>query len=92
MITSYFLGSVIWIVTALFEDGVLPDFELPGDPGSAVSQMGGFVSQASGLGAWVPWTVAWSALAIGLAVYGATLLFKLVRVILGHVPQVGGNG
>jgi len=44
------------------------------------------------LGAWIPWATVGVCLAALFPVYLGSLLFKLVRVIWGYVPFIGGNG
>lgn len=90
MITDALLRSGVAIVT--FLTGLLPTWSpWPWfvDLGSTVN---GLTSALSGLGVWINWPVVGGCVT---AVLGSWVLFaqlKLLRVGIGHIPGVGGNG
>ena len=44
------------------------------------------------LGVWMPWNALRICVPIVMTVYLVSLLARFFRVILGHIPLIGGNG
>lgn len=51
-----------------------------------------FASGMSSLGAWLPWGVLSVTVPVVMSIYLVSLFARALRVVLGHIPLIGGNG
>ena len=90
MITDGLINSASVLVTFLV--GLLPTWApWPWfvDLGSTVNSV---TSAIAGLGVWVNWLVVGSCVTSVLASWVLFAQLKLLRVGIGHIPGIGGNG
>jgi hypothetical protein len=90
LITEYFLGLAVTVgnfFLDLIPDWSIPDFFLTLD-----TQLNSFAAAGAGMGVWVPWPLVIACTTISLGSWVIGLSVKAVRALLGHVPQIGGNG
>lgn len=90
MIVEWFLDLVSTVIDWFFGlfDGLSVPTWIKSPPGYVHDFFGSFAS----LGAWVPWAVIGSVVALVLGVYGVGFVVKVVKQILAHVPAFGGAG
>jgi hypothetical protein len=89
MISQFFIDLFVQIVSwlaDLFPSDVIPDNVQHPD-----AQLGGLFGLVTGLGVWVNWPVVNACALVALGAYGAGLSIAIVRVIISHLPFVGGK-
>lgn len=79
-------GFVSWIGTLFPDDGV------PGWLTNLDTNVNDWFAQWDGVGVWADWGFLASVVAIVLGWWLTGFLIKLVRTLLGHIPEFGGNG
>jgi hypothetical protein len=90
MITEWlvYVGTQFWGFIA----GLFPDWTLPAE----LSSPDGFMAQinafGSGLGVWVDWGFVATVGAIPLGIWATVLMIRAVRLLISHLPFIGGNG
>jgi hypothetical protein len=90
MITEYLIGLAV-TVGQFFLD-LIPDWEVPEFILTFDTQLNSAVALGSGMSVWVPWTLVIACTTIALGSWVIGLSVKAVRALLGHLPQIGGNG
>lgn len=58
----------------------------------ANSFMFALIQGIGSLGVWIPFQTIGTCVGIALNLYLVSFAFRIVRVVLGHVPLFGGNG
>ncbi len=91
MISNFFINWGLGLLNAVV-GWLMPGFDLSGISTSAVGTFGDLLNGAVGIGGWIPWATGMVCLGISLTVWLACFIARIVRVALGHVPLVGGNG
>lgn len=86
-----------WLITVAVNfvgwiGSLFPTIEIPGWLSGLDGSVNGWFSQWDGVGVWVDWKFISTVVAVVLSVWAIGFVIKLVRVILGHIPQFGGNG
>lgn len=72
--------------------GWFPDFVIPPEVEDARGVMLSLLATYHGLGVWVPWAVLGICITAVTGVYATGVVIKLIRVVVAHIPQVGGGG
>lgn len=90
MITAWLLnlgGTVVsWFV------GLFPAWDEPSWLSGFPGVWNGLVGGASGLGAWIPWVIAFSVFGVVLSTYGVMFLVKIAMKLAAFIPFFGGSG
>lgn len=90
MIAEFFaslgMDIAIWVTT------LFPEWEIPSWVTDSRGQLVGMIEAHNGLGVWVDWVVLGLCITATATTYGVVLVIKLVRAVIGHIPQVGGKG
>jgi hypothetical protein len=84
-IATGLVGSVFGLLPA---DSLVPDQILP----SVDNIVQPFANGMASLGAWVPWGAIVNCAPFVFGAYVVALFVRALRVILGHLPLIGGNG
>lgn len=71
---------------------LFPDWDAPVELTDADGMIGQIFALGTGLEPWVNWSLIGVLGAIPLAVWVIGMTVKMVRVLLAHVPFIGGNG
>lgn len=69
-----------------------PPLDLPVWVTDPLGELGGVFATVQGIGWWVPVTPILSILTALGGFYVVAFGIRLVRMIVGHIPQIGGNG
>ncbi|MHA3724598.1 hypothetical protein ACXR2T_12040 [Leucobacter sp. HY1910] len=75
-----------------FLAGLFPDWTLPPELASADGMLGQLFAFGQGLEPWANWPLLATLGAIPPAVWIIGVMIKAVRLLIGHVPFIGGNG
>lgn len=89
------LGAVLLLGLTVIGGLILtlfPSVSLPDGLTGAMENFTSLLGNVSGIGAWFPFELAFICMGVLLAVWLAGFGAKLVRVILSHIPGVGGKG
>lgn len=90
MITQWFLDMGVGMA-GWFLDLFPADFEVPDWFLGFTAIVNQIFSNAVGLGAWVPWPLVLLVVGFIFTVWGAGLLIKFVRWLIGLIPTMGGG-
>lgn len=91
MITEFLVQLGVWVFGWTAEQ--LPQFnEVEGVVVTANTYLGPIADGMASLSAWVPWEVAALCVPLVAGVYLTSLVVKLGRAVLSHVPFFGGAG
>lgn len=90
MISEWFvkLGTGLWAFFA----GLFPDWEAPPELLDADGTLNQLFTLGQGLEPFANWALIGILAAIPLAVWVIGVMVRAVRLLIGHVPFVGGNG
>ena len=88
------LEWIVQVAVGLWEwiANLFPDWDPPAeltDPDGMIGQLFAF---GQGLEPWVNWGLIGALAAIPFAVWVIGIVVKMVRLLIGHVPWIGGNG
>lgn len=70
---------------------MLPDADVLGD-GLFVDNLLGLVNLVGSMGVWVNWSLVAAQVSLVLGIYFTALTLRCLRALIGHIPQIGGNG
>lgn len=90
MISEWFvkLGTGLWAFFA----GLFPDWEVPPELLQADGMIGQLFSFGQGLEPYANWGLLGVLAAIPLTVWVIGITIRSVRLLISHVPFIGGNG
>lgn len=90
MITEF----LVKVAVGLFEffAGLFPDWDVPPELLDADGMIGGIISLGTGLEPFVNWGFVSAIAMIPLVVWVIGITVRAVRLLMGHVPGIGGNG
>lgn len=71
---------------------LFPDWDVPPELLDADGMLQQVFAFGQGLEPWVNWTLIGTLGLIPLSVWVIGMLVKAVRLLIGHVPGIGGNG
>lgn len=89
MISQFFVDLFVNVVS--WVGGLFPTDVIPDNVQHPDAQLGGLFGLVTGLGTWVDWPVVNACALVSLGAYAAGLGIALVRVIISHLPFVGGH-
>lgn len=90
MISEWFYALATLVSTRVA--GLFPAWELPEQIVSPQGMLAQIMALGYGLEPWVDWAFVMVCGAIPLAVWVFGLAVRAGRVVIGHLPQIGGNG
>jgi len=90
MISEWFMSIAAVVLTFLAD--LFPEEAVPTWFTDFTSQLNQLAGSVSGLGVWVPWVVLNLVVGACITWWGIGFAIKLARVLIGHLPWVGGNG
>lgn len=79
-------GFVDWFAS------LFPQLELPAELVNVDDALNTVASYGDGMGAFVNWTIVGLIAAVPITVWCAGFLIKIARVLIAHIPFVGGKG
>lgn len=85
-----------WLIStgtaiATWFETLLPSFDVPEWFGQLGGNINKFFDAGAGLEPFVDWTFLGIIAAVPLGLWASGLLFKLARMLLSHIPFVGGR-
>lgn len=89
MIVEWLMGVAVGFVQWLA--GLFPVLELPDELVHLDDSFNSIFALGEGLGAFIPWGLVGLIAGIPLAVWVGGLLIKVVRVLVSHLPFIGGK-
>lgn len=91
MIVEWFIDLGVMVST--FIAGLFPtDWELPDFLANFDTMINGVLSSIDGIAVWIDWQFVLGTVLVVLSVWGIALGVKIIRQIITHIPQFGGNG
>lgn len=90
MITEWFIG--LWNTINQWVNSLWPaNYQVPAWFTDFGAQLASFLSDANGLGVWIPWQFITVVVGGILALWLALLSVKLLRWVIGLFPTMGGG-
>ena len=89
MITAVVMEMFTFMLNGMLDS--LPNAVVPAWLSSAGSYLPSVFAFAASMGVWFPWSVLGIVLASVFSVWGASFLFKILRIVISHVTGGGGS-